>query len=40
MKEYDESYVRSIIKQYEGNEYYKDILIYWRQQLDRIIQGQ
>ena len=39
MKEYNESYVRNIIKQYEGNEYYKDILIYWRQQLDRIIEG-
>ena len=39
MKEYDELYVRSIIKQYEGNEYYKEILTYWRQQLDRIIQG-
>ena len=40
MKEYDELYVRSIIKQYEGNEFYKDILTYWRQQLDRIIEGQ
>ena len=39
MKIYTESYVRSIIKQYEGNEYYKEILSYWRQQLDRIIQG-
>ena len=25
MKKYTESYVRSIIKQYEGNEFYKDI---------------
>ena len=39
MKKYTESYVISIIKQYEGNEYYKDILIYWRQQLDKIMQG-
>ena len=39
MKKYDELYVRSIIKQYEGNEYYKEILSYWRQQLDRIIEG-
>ena len=40
MKKYTENNVRSIIKQYEGNEYYKEILSYWRQQLDRIIQGQ
>ena len=40
MKKYTECYVRSIIKQYEGDVYYKDILTYWRQQLDRIIQGQ
>ena len=39
MKKYTEDYVRSIIKQYEGNEYYKEILSYWRQQLDRIIEG-
>ena len=39
MKRYTESYVRSIIKQYEGNEYYKEILSYWKQQLDRIIKG-
>ena len=39
MKKYTENYVRSIIKQDEGNVYYKDILTYWRQQLDRIIQG-
>ena len=39
MKKYTEGYVRSIIKQYEGNEYYKEILSYWRQQLDRIIEG-
>ena len=39
MKKYTEGYVRSIIKQYEGNEYYKDILTYWRQQLDKIMQG-
>ena len=39
MKKYTENYVRSIIKQYEGNEYYKEILSYWRQQLDRIIEG-
>ena len=40
MKRYTEGYIRSIIKQYEGNEFYKDILTYWRQQLDKIIQGQ
>ena len=39
MKKYTEGYVRSIIKQYEGNVYYKDILTYWRQQLDKIIEG-
>ena len=39
MTEYDELYIRSIIKQYEGNEFYKDILTYWRQQLDKIMQG-
>ena len=39
MTEYDELYIRSIIKQYEGNEYYKEILSYWKQQLDRIIKG-